>query len=255
MELISLKEFMVRTLGGRPNQMDVGPYIGHRFDCVCGAWHSFDPVSISVLCELPKMRLVLACPQGESVTCVKVKGIFRFKGFESLFGANAQDEPDPAMAAPEEPARLSFELDRFVHDRISHADELARRLWTTELGVDPAIQARHSLGTVVAAIATSAKDGVHPDACIDAASRFLGDSRFDAFLQEPDIRGSLRDLTRDARAAAKSTNVKQLAELVQTFLLVPHGGPSALSAAQSSAVLSCAASICSDTMTSSLLAP
>jgi hypothetical protein len=255
MELISFDEFMVRTLGGRPNQMNVGPYIGHRFDCVCGAWHPFDPVSVRVLRELPKMRLVLACPQGESVTCVKVKGIFRFKGFESLFGAKAQEEPASAVAAPAEPARLSAELDRFVHDRISHADELARRLWTNELGVDPAIQARHSLGTVVAAIATSAKDAVQPDACIDAASRFLGDSKFGAFLQEPDVRGGLRHLTRDARAAAKSTNVRQLAELVQTFLVMPSGGPSALSAAQSRAVVSCAASICADTMATSLLAP
>jgi hypothetical protein len=41
------------------------------------------------------MRLVFECPyQPNIVTCVKVKGFFRFQGFESLFGANLEEDLD-----------------------------------------------------------------------------------------------------------------------------------------------------------------
>lgn len=87
MELIPLEQFMAQTLGGRPNQMGLAPYVGHHFECACGARHVFDPLTVNVLRELSRMRLVFACPQGDAVTCVKVKGIFGFKGFASLFGS------------------------------------------------------------------------------------------------------------------------------------------------------------------------
>jgi len=45
--------------------------------------------------ELPKMKLVFQCPDEPIfVTCVKVKGLFRFKGFESLFGAKIEEDLD-----------------------------------------------------------------------------------------------------------------------------------------------------------------
>jgi len=94
LELVPLEEFMARTVMGRPNQMDVTPYVGHEFECPCGVRHSFDPFRVKVLRELTWMRLVVSCPQGEAVTCVKVRGIFRFKGFKSLFGAHCEAEPD-----------------------------------------------------------------------------------------------------------------------------------------------------------------
>lgn len=41
------------------------------------------------------MRLVFECPsQSIFATCVKVKGIFRFKGFESLFGTKVEEQLD-----------------------------------------------------------------------------------------------------------------------------------------------------------------
>ena len=41
------------------------------------------------------MRLVFECPdQPNFVTCVKVKGIFGFKGFESLFGTKVEKDLD-----------------------------------------------------------------------------------------------------------------------------------------------------------------
>jgi len=79
-------DFMARTAGGRPNQMNTTPYDGHPFHCACGAIHYFETGSTEVLRELGGMRLVLGCPHGNAVTCVKVRGILRFAGFQSLFG-------------------------------------------------------------------------------------------------------------------------------------------------------------------------
>ncbi len=91
MEIIPFGQFMAQTFGGRPNQMGLAPYSGHPFECACGVRHVFDPLTVTVLRELPGMRLVLACPQGDAVTCVKIKGLFRFKGFASLFGAQSSN--------------------------------------------------------------------------------------------------------------------------------------------------------------------
>src|SRR3990172_367500 len=76
----------------RPNQMNMTPYEGHPFECACGASHRYAFTSVPVLRELTKMRLVLCCPETKALTCVRVKGIVRFRGFESLFGARP---PEP----------------------------------------------------------------------------------------------------------------------------------------------------------------
>ena len=86
--LVSQDEFMVKTMGGRPNRMDTSIYDGHPFDCACGDTHIFSTASVPIMRELAGMKLVLACPNGEGITCVKVTGgMLRFKGFRSLFGA------------------------------------------------------------------------------------------------------------------------------------------------------------------------
>jgi hypothetical protein len=249
MELVSFEEFMTRTSGGRQNQMDVAPYVGHAFDCACGSSHAFEPSSSKVLRELPKMHLVLACPQGEAITCVKVKGIFRFNGFQSVFGS-----PSGPASTGEQCESLPEHLERFTRDRISHADALACSLWD-QLGVDREVQARHGVGVIVAAIVTSAKSWSDSGVCLGAASRFIGDADFAAFVQAPDVRSGIRRLAEDASSAARSADARRLAGLIQAFLLMPSGGPSSLSNLQAESVVSCAASICADAMAGSLLAP
>jgi len=80
-------------MGGRPNKMDMSPYDGESFLCACGKTHMFYLGKVHVLRELPNMRIVFACPdQPVFVTCLKIKGLFRFKGFESLFGAKVTEQ-------------------------------------------------------------------------------------------------------------------------------------------------------------------
>ncbi|DAB40861.1 MAG TPA: hypothetical protein CFH81_00730 [Sulfurovum sp. UBA12169] len=96
MRILEPTDFFAETLGGRPSQMDTSAYDGHPFECACGQIHDFDSLNVAVLRELTKMRLVLACPVNDGyITCVKVKGWFRFKGFESLFGTKVEEELDP----------------------------------------------------------------------------------------------------------------------------------------------------------------
>jgi hypothetical protein len=85
--MVPLSEFMARTAGGRPNAMNTTPYDGHAFSCACGETHHFDTSGTEVLRELAGMRLVVGCPRGDAVTCIKVQGTLRFAGFQSLFGA------------------------------------------------------------------------------------------------------------------------------------------------------------------------
>ncbi|PIW64950.1 MAG: hypothetical protein COW13_00150, partial [Candidatus Omnitrophica bacterium CG12_big_fil_rev_8_21_14_0_65_50_5] len=75
------------TRGGRQNTFGLSDYEGQPFQCVCGKPHNFNSQDVEVLRELPWMRLVLGCPDGLGINCVKVKGLFRFKRFETLFGA------------------------------------------------------------------------------------------------------------------------------------------------------------------------
>ncbi|MGH7146940.1 MAG: hypothetical protein ACREIJ_03460 [Nitrospiraceae bacterium] len=92
MDVYPFQEFFLRTVGGRPNQMNMAPYEGALFECACSETHHYSSLTVQVLRELPRARLVFACPNGKHVTCVKLKGIFRFKGFESLFGGVDTDE-------------------------------------------------------------------------------------------------------------------------------------------------------------------
>jgi hypothetical protein len=95
MKLLSSTDFFAETMGDRPNKMEMNAYHGHPFLCACGKTHVFYLGQVEVLRELPKMRLVFECPdQPNFVTCVKVKGIFRFKGFESLFGTKVEKDLD-----------------------------------------------------------------------------------------------------------------------------------------------------------------
>jgi hypothetical protein len=87
-ELVRTEDFMRQTMGGWPCQMECSIYAGLPFECACGKVHIFDPAITEVLRELSWMRLVLGCPDSESITCVKLKGFFRVR-FESLFGARA----------------------------------------------------------------------------------------------------------------------------------------------------------------------
>jgi len=247
-DLIPFDDFMLRTIGGRPNQMNPQPFVGHRFDCSCGAWHVFDIASIKILRELPQMQLVLACPGGRGVTCVRVRGFFRFKGFDSLFGA--VEDADLSAGGGDHGV-----LDVFLTARLSDADYAAELLWTTSIGIEPTLQARHGIATIVAAIVTATTDTGSADDCIDEATRFIDDNDFESFVLQPEVHLGLQHLAIDAQAAARCHDVGKLAELVQTFLVMPIGGPSSLSPSESEAVVLCAARISDDAITAAVGSP
>lgn len=85
--VVSPEDFLARTLGGRPNNMDMTAYDGAEFSCACGHSHAYRNGEVRVLRELSGMRLVLTCPTSDSLTCVHVRGLMEFDGFESLFGS------------------------------------------------------------------------------------------------------------------------------------------------------------------------
>jgi hypothetical protein len=85
MEILQFDEFMSRTFGGRPNHMDTTYYAGSLFQCGCGKNHPFDYLRTPVIRELPKMRIVIKVYECGFVNCIKVRGVFWFKGFKTLF--------------------------------------------------------------------------------------------------------------------------------------------------------------------------
>lgn len=91
MEIVSLEEFYSRTTGGRTSKMDTTYYQGSYFLCGCGQEHCFEHNDIRVIRELPRMKLVLKRDKCNYVTCVKVRGLFKFKGFKSLFSTKDRD--------------------------------------------------------------------------------------------------------------------------------------------------------------------
>ena len=94
MNVLSPTDFFAQTMGGRPNMMDMSIYQGHYFECACGQEHVFAQC-VEVLRELPGHRLVFACPEDpNTLTCIRLKGFFRFKGFVSLFGARFDESID-----------------------------------------------------------------------------------------------------------------------------------------------------------------
>jgi hypothetical protein len=85
---LSPAEFFAATAGGRTARIELPRLHGTPFRCACGQAHLYRFRQVPVLRELPGRRLVLACPRGlPFVTCVRLRGRLRFRGFESLFGA------------------------------------------------------------------------------------------------------------------------------------------------------------------------
>lgn len=86
MEMLEFADFMRGTMGGRPPAIDLSIYEGREYDCACGQRHVFEQEQ--AIRELRGMRLVLRCPSELAfLTCVKIKGIFWFFSFKSLFGS------------------------------------------------------------------------------------------------------------------------------------------------------------------------
>ncbi len=113
MEIVSLEDFFRRTLGGRPNRMVVDIYNGVKFECACGQYHHFDLSLTPPVRELPRMRLVLPCPDDKGLTCVKIRGFFRFR-FVSLIGVRdvkSLEQIDHAWFAREIPGPLGIDED------------------------------------------------------------------------------------------------------------------------------------------------
>ncbi len=93
MRLVNNTDFLERTQGGRPCMMDTSIYHGYAFKCSCGKTHKFNSNSTIVAREISRMRLILVCPENaEYIACVKLKGWFRFKGFEFLFGTRLKKD-------------------------------------------------------------------------------------------------------------------------------------------------------------------
>lgn len=103
-----IADFIVRTTGGRPNQMDLSAYLFHDLDCGCGSVHTFDPRNMEVMRELPGMRLVIACPQRHVINLVHVRGVISTR-FETLAFA-ADGVPQVAAETVRVPVGYGFEL-------------------------------------------------------------------------------------------------------------------------------------------------
>jgi len=56
------KIFFLKTMSGRPNQMNMAPAEGISFEPPRGDTHHCSSLTIEVLRELPEARLVFACP-------------------------------------------------------------------------------------------------------------------------------------------------------------------------------------------------
>ena len=85
-ETVQVEEFVQRTMGGRPCQLDLHIYQGCEFECGCGKTHTYSSHSTEVVREIPMLKLVLQKNDCKYVTLIKIKGIFKYR-FESLFSA------------------------------------------------------------------------------------------------------------------------------------------------------------------------
>ena len=85
-EIVSIDEFLSKTMGGRPCQLDLHIYQGCEFECGCGKTHTYSSHSTEVVREIPMLKLVLQQNDCKYVTLIKIKGIFKYR-FESLFSA------------------------------------------------------------------------------------------------------------------------------------------------------------------------
>ncbi len=135
MEIVTPDEFARRTLGGRPNRLDVTIYDGCEYQCACGEVHvfrpsGFEPSETQVLRELPWMRLVLACPLGEdAATCVKIRGWFKYR-FQSLFGTTVETDKPPEINATT--AKIDEQV-YLMNYRDHYADILADQITPSRL--------------------------------------------------------------------------------------------------------------------------
>ena len=59
-------------------------YDGKEYECVCGRTHEFH--HSRVVREMKRMHVVIECPAGVGIACVKIKGFFSIK-LVSQFGA------------------------------------------------------------------------------------------------------------------------------------------------------------------------
>jgi hypothetical protein len=157
------------------------------------------------------------------------------------------------LSAIEGPALFPKKDEEFIRTKIRHADQLACKMWTHNFQLDEVeIQTRHGLATVVAAIASVEVPNISSDAVINIATEHLNDMQFKEFLCKPEVHEGLQKLVRDTQTAAKSSDISKLSELLQTFLLLPVGGPSNLSLSESRDVVECSKIICADTIATSL---
>ena len=85
-ETVQVEEFVQRTMGGRPCQLDLHIYQGCEFECGCGETHTYSSHATEVVREIPMLKLVLQQNDCKYVTLIKIKGIFKYR-FESLFSA------------------------------------------------------------------------------------------------------------------------------------------------------------------------
>jgi len=93
-DVVNMEEFYRSTFGGRPCELDMSIYEGAKYECGCGAEHSWDPYSIPVIREIPGMKVVIDSPSCGYVTLVKIKfGFLKYK-FESIISClNKIEEP------------------------------------------------------------------------------------------------------------------------------------------------------------------
>lgn len=118
MKMLSFGDFLEETLGGnalreRYMHLYASPvYEKHSFKCSCGKEHQFSLLRVRILRELPKkMGFVFECPDDPHyLTCVKLIGLLRFKGFDTLFGTKIGEEGEAVdigwLYANEEEAKL-----------------------------------------------------------------------------------------------------------------------------------------------------
>ena len=64
-ETVDVNEFLSRTMGGRPCQLQMHIYQGCEFECGCGETHTYFSHSTEVVREIPMLKLVLQDPECE----------------------------------------------------------------------------------------------------------------------------------------------------------------------------------------------
>lgn len=159
-----------------------------------------------------------------------------------------------AIAVPV-PRRLSEQQRDFLVQRVEYIEPIAEELWTRHMGVSGMPpQARHALNVALLAQMTHLDEHAPADPLIDLAAPFA-DDRFRQFLAEPDVRAGMRKLIADVRSAASSHDLESIAGIVQTALVMPVGGPSALAPDAVQAVVEAAAKLVSHASVTAHLYP